>query len=160
MVSSISDFFFFFFERLPHLCVLLISSHPPPPHPLSTPTADPLCRPANGGSTREDEGEESADRRAGHACITSQRKSLTPWAEAGKTVILFFFSHPSTPPLKNFIHHTSLHIPSLPPSPVPAQWKPDCAKLSQASRTNICEKKRCRLTAGHWLGCSSRAFCK
>lgn len=72
------------------------------PRTLSLPfpsPADPLCRPANGGSAREDEGEESADRRAGHACNTSQRKSLTPWAEAGKTVILFFFSHPPNPPL-------------------------------------------------------------
>lgn len=60
--------------------------------------ADPLCRPANGGCAREDEGEESADRRAGHARNTSQRKSLTPWAEAGKTVILFFFSLPSSLP--------------------------------------------------------------
>lgn len=67
------------------------------PHTLSLPfpsLADPLCCPANGGSAREDEGEESADRRAGHACNASQRKSLTPWAEAGKTVILFFFALP------------------------------------------------------------------
>lgn len=93
------------------------------PHTLSLSfpsLADPLCRPANGGSAREDEGEESADRRAGHACNASQRKSLTPWAEAGKTVILFFFT--------------------LPPSPVPAQWELGRAKLSQGSRTNICEK--------------------
>lgn len=66
---------------------------------LSFPSpADPLCRPANGGCAREDEGEESADRRAGHAHNTSQRKSLTPWAEAGKTVILFFFSLPPSLP--------------------------------------------------------------
>lgn len=66
---------------------------------LSFPSpADPLCRPANGGCAREDEGEESADRRAGHARNTSQRKSLTPWAEAGKTVILFYFSLPSSLP--------------------------------------------------------------
>lgn len=66
---------------------------------LSFPSpADPLYRPANGGSAREDEGEESADRRAGHARNTSQRKSLTPWAEAGKTVILFFFFFYPLPP--------------------------------------------------------------
>lgn len=71
------------------------STAAPTPFFLSFPSpADPLCRPANGGSAREDEGEESADRRAGHAHNTSQRKSLTPWAEAGKTVILFFFLPP------------------------------------------------------------------
>lgn len=85
-----------------HLCVFFIFSNPfyhrPHTLSLSSPSpADPLCRPANGGCAREDEGEESADRRAGHARNTSQRKSLTPWAEAGKTVILFFFSLP--PPL-------------------------------------------------------------
>lgn len=91
---------------LVHLYVFLIFSNlaptlslsPPPP----TSPADPLCRPANGGSACEDEGEESADRRAGRARNTSQRKSLTPWAEAGKTVILPFFFPPP--------------LPSLPPS--------------------------------------------
>lgn len=110
------------------LCVFLIFSNPfyCRPHTLflSFPSpADPLCRPANGGYAREDEGEESADRRAGHARNTSQRKSLTPWAEAGKTVILFFFLPPS-----------------FSPSPVPAQWELGWAKLSRGSRTNICEK--------------------
>lgn len=83
--------------------VFLIFSSPstvtPTPFFLCFPSpADPLCRPANGGCAREDEGEESADRRAGHARNTSQRKSLTPWAEAGKTVILFFSSLPSSLP--------------------------------------------------------------
>ena len=123
-----SDSFFFFFLIVVHLCVFLIFSNPfyCRPHTLflSFPSpADPLCRPANGGCAREDEGEESADRRAGHACNTSQRKSLTPWAEAGKTVILFFFLPPS-----------------FSPSPVPAQWELGWAKLSRGSRTNICEK--------------------
>lgn len=79
-------------------------SNPTPPHPLPFP-ADPLCRPANGGSACEDEGEESADRRAGRARNTSQRKSLTPWAEAGKTVILPLL----TPP------HIHTHIHTHPP---------------------------------------------
>lgn len=90
-----------FLKIVVRLCVFLIFSNPFYHRPhipfLSFPSsADPLCRPANGGCAREDEGEESADRRAGHACNTSQRKSLTPWAEAGKTVILFFFSLPSS----------------------------------------------------------------
>lgn len=100
-------FVFLFFSTDWRICVFCSFPLTRRPRTLSPPSpspADPLCRPANGGSAREDEGEESADRRAGHACNTSQRKSLTPWAEAGKTVILFFFSpqlHPlprPTPP--------------------------------------------------------------
>lgn len=52
--------------------------------------ADPHSQPAHAGCACEDEGEESADRRAGRAHNTSQRKTLTPWAATGKTVILFF----------------------------------------------------------------------
>lgn len=98
-------------------CICVFSSFPLTrhPHTLSLPfpsPADPLCRPANGGSAREDEGEESADRRAGHACNTSQRKSLTPWAEAGKTVILFFFSYPPQPTPPRFLLSGSRAEPS------------------------------------------------
>jgi len=82
--------FLIFMNPFYHFSLLLLSVFPTP--------ADPLCRPANGGCAREDEGEESADRRAGHARNTSQRKNLTPWAEAGKTVILSFFSLPSSFP--------------------------------------------------------------
>lgn len=84
-------FFFFFLFSHPFFC-----RHPDTPVPPHSPThpADPLCWPANGGFACEDEGEESADRRTGHAgnSSRSQRKSLTPRAEVGKTVILFFFA--------------------------------------------------------------------
>lgn len=104
-----------------HLYVFLILSNLAPPHPLPPSPADPLCRPANGGSACEDEGEENADRRAGRARNTSQRKNLTPWAEAGKTVILPFFS-------------------PFPHSPVRSVQEPSWAELSRDGTTNICEE--------------------
>ena len=124
-VSNIWPLFFLIvvYLCLPHFPLTRLYRRPHTPF-LSFPSpADPLCRPANGGCACEDEGEESADRRAGHARNTSQRKSLTPWAEAGKTVILFFFCPP-------------FFSPSL----VPTQWEVGWAKLSRGSRTNICEK--------------------
>lgn len=82
-------------------------------------------------------------------------KAWLPGLRLGK---LSSSSFSPTPPPKT--PSTTPAHPSLPLSPVPAQWEADWAKLSQASRTNICEKKCCRLTPGRWLKHSSPAFCK